>query len=123
MKLIGYNDSPIKNLGFIIVFLYHGNEKFNVLSKVADSSSHIILAREQALRMKYVDFPLIQVPTINEKPGKTIKAVQKEQVKAATEPVIKRSTGNSITINGKTHQLSTTKGCLLKEYADVFKGI
>ena len=30
---------------------------------------------------------------------------------------------NSITIDGKTHPLSTTKEYILHEYADVFKGI
>ena len=57
MKLIGYNDSPIKDVGSIIAFLYHGNQKYIVLCKVADSSGHMILGRDQALRMKYIDFP------------------------------------------------------------------
>ena len=56
MKLIGYNDSPIKSLGCIIVFLHHANEKDKVLCEVAGSNSHRILGRDQALRMKYVDF-------------------------------------------------------------------
>ena len=50
VKLIVYHDSPIKNLGSIIVFLYHGNGKF----KVADSSGHMILGRDQALGMKFL---------------------------------------------------------------------
>ena len=86
----------------------------------------MLLGRKQALMMKYVDFLQIQVSTVNMKPEKTIKAVQEEQVKVATEPVrpvIQQSTGSSITINGKTHQLPTTNRCLLKEYADVFEGI
>ena len=86
----------------------------------------MILSRDKALRKKYVDFPQIQVPTVNAKPEKTIKTVQEEQVKATTEPVkpiIQQSTCNSITISGKTNQLPTTKGYLLEKYADVVEGI
>ena len=124
MKLIGYTDTTIKNLGSIRVFLYHDNEKYKVHCEVADRSGHRILGRDQALRMKYVDFTQIQQPTVNSKPEKTIMAVQKEQVKAATEPVrlvIQQSTDSTITINGKIHQLSTTKGYLLKQYADLYE--
>ena len=78
----------------------------------------MILGRDQVLRMKYVDFPHIQVPTVHVKPEKTIKAVQEELVKAATEqvrPVIQQSTDSSITISGKADQLPTTQRYLLKE--------
>ena len=78
MQQIGDNDNPIKNLGSIIAFLYYGNDKYKVLCEVADSSGHMILSRDQALRMKYVEFPKIQEHTVNVKQGKTIKAVQKE---------------------------------------------
>ena len=62
--------------------------KYNILCEIVDSSGHMILGRNQAMRMKYVDFPQIQEPTVNVKPEKKpIKAVQKEQVTAATEPV------------------------------------
>ena len=102
MELIGYNDSPIKNFGSIIVFLCHGNEKYKILCEVADNSGHMVLGRDQALRMKYVDFPQIQEPTVNAKTENTIKDVQKEQVKTATKPVrpvIQQSRKSSITIN------------------------
>ena len=126
VQLIGYNDSPFKNLGSIIVFHYHGDEKDKVFCEVADSSGHMILGKNQPLRMKYVDFPQIQLSTVHAKLEKTIKAVQKEQVEAATEParpVIQWSIDSSVTIIGKTHQLLTTKGYLLKEYVNVFEVI
>ena len=126
LKLIGYNDSPNKIIGSNIVFLYHGNEKYKVLCEVEDSSGHMILGRDQTLRMKYVEFPWNQETAVNAEPEKTIKEIQKEQVNAATEPVrlvIQQSTNSSITINSKTYQLPSTIGYLLKEYADVFQGI
>ena len=86
----------------------------------------MILGRDLALRMKYFDFPQTEEPTVNAKPEKAIKVVQKEQVKDATEsvrPVIQQSTDSSITINGKAHQLPITKEYLVREYADVFKWI
>ena len=52
------------------------------------------------------------MPTVNVKPEKTIKAVEKEHMKTATEPVrpiIQQSTSSSITIKGKIHQLPTKK--------------
>ena len=119
VKLIGYNDNPTKNHDSIIVFIYHGDGEYKVLCEVTESSGHMILGRDQILRTKYVDFSQIQVLAVNAKPEKTIKAVQKEQVKPATKPVrpvIQQSTESNITFNGKTHQLSTTKGYLLKEY-------
>ena len=112
MKLICYNDSPIKNSGSITVVFYHGSEKYKVLCEVADSSGHMILDRNQAPRMNYIDFAKIQVPTVNVNPGKTIKAVQEEHVRARTElvrPFIQQSLDSSITITGKTHQLSPQK--------------
>ena len=75
----------------------------------------MFLERDQALRMKYVDFPQIQKPTVNAKP---------EKGKVTTEPVrwvIQWSTDSNITINGKTYKLPTAKGYILKEYADVCK--
>ena len=80
VKLIGYNNRPIKNLGSIIVFLYHGNEKFKVLCEVADRNGHMILGRDQTSRMKYIDFPQIQEPIVNAKPEK-YQGCWKEQVK------------------------------------------
>ena len=62
--------------------------------------------------MKYGDFSQFQGPRINVKPEKTIKTVQEEHTKAASEPVktvIQQSTDSSITINAKTYQLPTTK--------------
>ena len=41
----------------------------------------MILGRNQALRMKYVDFPQIQEPAVNVKPEITLNAVQKKQGK------------------------------------------
>ena len=124
MKLIGHNDSPVKNLLSIIVFLYHGNEKNKDQCEVADNSGHMILGRDQALRMKYVDLP--QIPSANSQyeTSENNQTVQEEEEKAATEParpVIQHSTESSITITGRTHQLPTTKGYLLKEYVDVLK--
>ena len=121
-----YNHSPVKNLGSYIVFLYHGNEKCRVLCEVADIKCYRILGGKHSLRMKYVDFPKIHKPTVNTKLEKTIKAVREEPIKASTSPmssVIMQSKGHSITINGKTYRLPTTKEHLLREYADVFQGI
>ena len=87
MKLIGYKDSSIKNPGSNLVFLYLDNEKYKILCEVVETSSHMTLGRAQALRMIYLDFLHNQEPTVSATPGKTIKAVQKEHVKATTEPV------------------------------------
>ena len=121
VKVIGNNDSPIKNLSSIIVFFYHGNEKYKVLCEVADRSRHIVLGRDQASRIKYVYFPQISVQAPNMKPEKTIKAVQKEHVKLATEPVrpVIQQSIDAVSPSMARHTIYL----LQKDYADVFKGI
>ena len=86
----------------------------------------MILGRKQFPKMKYVNFPRIHVPTACAKPETTIKAVKQDPHNSATNavvPVIQQLRDNSITINGKTHQLLTTKEYLVKEYANVYQGI
>ena len=59
-------------------------------------------------------------------PEKALKTIQIEQVKAAIElvrQVVKQSIDSNITVNGKIHQLPTTKDYLQKEYAYVLEGI
>ena len=57
MHLRGYSDRPVMKLGSCTVFLYHGNEKYRVLYEEAESKGHMILGKEQSLRMKYVGLP------------------------------------------------------------------
>ena len=64
VNLKGHNDSPVGNLGFCFVYLYHGNKMYRVLSEVDDSKSHMILGRKQASVMEYVSFPEIQKPVV-----------------------------------------------------------
>ena len=86
MHLRVYNGNPVVNLGFCLVLLNHGSEEYRALCEVADSKIHVILGREQSLTVKYVGFPKIY--TINAKPEKMIKAVQKEPAKLARSPVM-----------------------------------
>ena len=56
----------------------------------------------------------------------SIKTITDKPAKPPAKPVIPvalECTDKKITIGGKTHLLHTTKGYLLKEYSDVFKGI
>ena len=132
--ILGYDDNPVKNLGSLTMLLYKGNTPVQVLCEVTDTKGHMILGRHQSLKIGYVNFPEIQAPNIPYKkesstrkgPETSIKKVTTTRQEAATEPVvpvIQQSTDSSITINGKTQQLPTSKEYLLKEYADVFDGI
>jgi len=126
VHLRGYNDNPVKNLGSITMQLYQGNTAHQMLCEVADTRGHMILGREQSLKMGYVQFPEIKAPDVHYKAETSIKKVTAMKEEPVTEPVvpaIQQSTDSSITFNGKTHQLPTTKEYLLKEYADVFDGI
>ena len=53
------------------------------------------------------------------------RAATKAKTSTAREPMSAQVSWckSSITINGKTHPLSTTKEYILHEYADVFKGV
>ena len=125
VDLIGYNDSPVKNLGSCVVFLYHGKETYRILCEVADSRGYMILGRQQALRMNYVKFPEIHKPAIKATAEKTVKQVTTGQDEGSKPviPVIKRPSRDQITAQGKTHQLPTTKEYLMREYADRFTEI
>ena len=126
VNLRGYNDNPVENLGSCTVFVYHGREIYKILCEVANSNGPMILGREQALKMNYVQFPSIQEPAVAAKPVTSIKTVSKKSSSIPEDPVvpaIQQSNEHCITINGKTHPLPTTKEYLLREYKDVFQGI
>ena len=116
MLLLRYNNSPVETLGSCIVFLYHGNEKYRVLCEVADRKCHKILCRQWSLTIKYVDFPKICEATIDAKPEKMTKTVQKEPATAALRPL-------TSAIQSSTNEIITIKEYLLIEHADVFQGI
>jgi len=104
-----------------ILCLYHGEHVYEVKCEVAESNGPVILGREQALKMNYVQFPAITKPIISTAPVFIKKTSSVPAV--AVAPVIKQTTSNNITINDKTHHIPTSKEYLLKEYKDVFEGI
>ena len=121
MNLRGYNNVPVKNFGSCILYLHHGEHIYKANFEVAESSGPVILGRQQALKMNYVQFPKIVKPVIPTASA-SIKKTSSSPAVAMT-PVIKQTTNHSITINDKTHQLPTAKEYLLNEYKDVFEGI
>ena len=54
---------------------------------------------------------------------KTVTSDQEQHVSEPVRPDMQEITSSSITISGRTHQLPTTKGYLLKEFKDVFTGV
>ena len=84
------------------------------------------MGRQQALQMQYVRFPDISAPAVTAEPETSVKTVTSDQEQHVSEPVrpdMQEITSSSITISGRTHQLPTTKGYLLKEFKDVFTGV
>ena len=126
VSLKGYNDAPVDNLGSCTVYIYHGDKTTKVQCEVADSKGHMILGRQQALQIQYVQFPDISAPAVTAEPETSVKTVTSDQEQHVSEPVrpdMQEITSSSITISGRTHQLPTTKGYLLKEFKDVFTGV
>lgn len=121
LQLRVYNNVPVKNFGSCFLFLYHGERVYKVKFEAAESNDPVILGRDQALKMNYVQFPVITKPVISTAPAFIKKTSSVSAV--AVAPVIKQTASNSITINGKTHHIPTSKGYLLKEDKDVFEGI
>ena len=64
-------------------------------------------------------------PKTNQTAQEEHRVATKAKASTATEPRYAQVSWckSSITINGKTHPLPTTKGYILHEYADVFKGV
>lgn len=121
LQLRSYNNVPVKNFGSCFLFLYHGEHVYKVKCEVAESNGPVILGREQALKMNYVQFLAITKPVISTAPAFMKKTSSVPAV--AVAPVIKQTTSNNITIKDKTNHIPTSKEYLLKEYKDVFEGI
>ena len=129
----------------------HTNKKTDrAIWQVTDTTGVPILGRTQAKLMNYISYPEIHAPQQQQSsvPQDSIKSTcpkfdrkfdrskfnqtAQEEHRVATkaksgathEPKSPQVSWckNSITIDGKTHPLPTTKEYILHEYADVFKG-
>ena len=127
--------------------MHTANEVYKVRCQITDTPGHLILGRDQARSMQYVDYPQIQPPppkrqqsslkTIHVVPPTGKCASQKSRVPHSTKTAAQnlehncssttyphvQHKGTTIVLQGKEHSLPTTKDYIMKEYADVFKGI
>ena len=140
-NITAYNDKIVPNLGSFTQHV-HTRKGVKVLqTEVTDTTGYLILGREHALELNYVQFPDVEPPRVNSKQERTyqeaavgVKALKEtKDPRSATQlsppselqidpvPVTAhRPSKDRLVIGNKAYKLPTTKEYLLKEFADVF---
>ena len=132
----GYGNQPVQNLGSCIVQLHTGDKpQQTAICQVTNTSGYLILGRESAAKIGYIEFPEIKPPT-GSKPvtvHSDLKTIKSGQSSNQDQPHMDVSTPSkcsvvtvddkTVILNGKKHDLPITKEYILREYKDVFCGI
>ena len=137
--LIAYDDNAVEVMGSCIIHAHSGKTFYKLECQVTKTEGYFILRRDTAVKMNYVNFPevkppprslhnLVSIQVVSQESAAvsvdklTEKKVVSDKVTQPVKPTVKCNR-DSITLNGKTHSLPTTKEYLMKEYKDVFSRI
>ena len=137
--IIAYNDNALKVMGSCIIHAHSDKAVYKLECQVTKTEGYFILGRDTAVKMNYVNFPEVKPPQRSIHNLIPTQAVSQESATVSVDKLTKKKTipdkvtqpvkpivkhnRDSITLNGKTHSLPTTKEYLMKEYKDVFSGI
>ena len=136
--IIAYDDNAVKVMGSCTIHAHSGKTVYKLECQVTKTEGYVILGRDTAIKMNYVNCPEVKPPqrslhnlvstqAVSQESAtisvdKLTKKTVPDKVTQAVKPTVKHNR-DSITLNGKTHSLPTTKEYLMKEYKDVFNGI
>ena len=139
MHIIAYDDNAVKVMGSCIIHTHSGKTVYKLECQVTKTEGYFILGRDTAVKMNYITFPEVKPPQRSLHNLVSTQAVSQESATVSADKLTKKKTvpdkitqpvkptvkcnRDSITLNGKTHSLPTTKEYLMKEYKDVFSGI
>ena len=139
VRIIAYDDNALEVMGSCIIHAHSGKTVYKLECQVTKTEGYFNLGRDTALKMNYVNFPEVKPPQRSLHNLVSTQAVSKESATASVDKLTKKKTvpdnvtqpvkptvkcnRDSITLNGKTHSLPTTKEYLMKEYKDVFSEI
>ena len=123
--------TQVKHMNYISYPEIHAPQKQSPVSQDSLKSTDYIHSVEtmqcslQSKRTAQSMDSLHSTPSLNQTAQKEHRAATKAKSSTAPEPSSPKVTWckSSVTINGKTHLLPTTKEYILHEYADVFKGV
>ena len=134
MNIFGYGGNPIKTLGSCLIKVHTAKKKRLIQCQITDTKGYLILGRDTAEDIGYVQFPKIPAPNLQEPPivHTEVKSLQKDAKPISSGN--KRSADhieipaysidqNSVLINGNKHTLPLTEEYIHKAFADVFEGI
>ena len=148
-----FGGKNVKVLGSCIIYLHTALKILKVGCQVTDTDGYFLLGREDAKLLGYIDYPSIQPPpeciaikSVNMVPKqndtgtsqdnkcawqqeanihaqkRTIPMENNPSRAIPIKPDIKWGS-TQVTLNGKVHNLPITKEYILREYADIFKGV
>ena len=139
MCIIAYYDNAVKVVHSCIIHAHSGKTVYKLECQVTKTQGYFILGRDTAVKLNYVNFPEVKPPQRSLHNLVSTQAVRQESAAVSVDKLTKKKTlpdnitqlvkptvkhnRDSITLNGKTHSLPTTKEYLMKEYKDVFSGI
>ena len=129
--IIAYNDNAVEVMGSCINHVCSGKTVYKLECQVTKTEGYFILGRDTAVKMNYVNFPEVKPPqrslhnlvstqSVSEESAAvsvdklTKKKAVSDKVTQPVKPTVKHNR-DSITLNGKTHSLPTTKEYLMKQ--------
>ena len=125
VQIFGYGNSPVTNLGACTIAIHTGNSQQPQIAtcQVTDTRGYLILGRETAQKVGYIDFPEVIPPCLQNVPliHTSVNALRSssDETKVPTCKVL----DDAVILNGKRHCLPITKDYVLSEFRDVFEGI
>ena len=125
VQMFGYGNSPVTNLGACTIAIHTGNSQQPQIAtcQVTDTRGYLILGRETAQKVGYIDFPEVIPPCLQNVPliHTSVNALRSssDETKVPTCKVL----DDAVILNGKRHCLPITKDYVLSEFRDVFEGI
>ena len=139
VRIITYDDNAVKVMGPCIIHAYSGKTVYKLECQVTKTEGYFILGRDTAVKMNCVNFPEVKPPQRSLHNIVSTQAVSQESATVSVDKLTKKRTvpdkvtepvkptvkcnRDSITLNGGTHSLPTTKEYFMKKYKDVFSGI
>jgi hypothetical protein len=127
VKIKAYGDHSVKTIGSTLLRLRIGNQTLSRRFQVCDVRKHPIIGRHLSEEMGYIRFPPVKRPNLSSLPAvekiyalRTGSSVEYVSIK---KPTIQKQSTNSVTIEGRNHQLPITREYVLKEFKDVFSGM
>jgi hypothetical protein len=125
VEMRAYGNFIIPVIGSTKMIIHTSEGEVTERFQITKEKKHLILGRELSEKIKYVTFPPITPPELDQEPKK----LKIHQVKKTEEPEVKvpqvkyNSEKKEVTIEGQTWKLPVTKDQIQQDFKDVFTGL